>query len=531
MSFRTRPSDRLRNECPFFRQMIEVASGMRAAQTKLPQTQKFLFGFVPNPAYISVVSRDTNSTMEYPNDGLLLERFAKDGSQEAFSALVTRYASMVYATCLRCLGQAEAAEDASQAVFLLLSKNAGRLSAPRTLAPWLHSMSVLVCKGHLSREAKIKKMEQAIGSTQNGSAAKDVTTALMLDEALANLSKRDREAVVMRHLQGLSLDEVAQVLGASPDGARMRVERALGKLRSKLAGSGFFITGSNLPYQLNVPQVHAPAALIEKASSVHAVSHTPRVIAMAKGANILMKKTAFRLAFTKVAIGAGAAAFGIIAYQQLYGPAPFTTTAYHVVSYAVQPAGADRDPKFKAHKITEQWIDRYTQRIKNYDYWQPGESEADYLLSETKSGETVTLRNPRGDIMTISKSQAIAGTAEGKWAQAPQITPLDSDFSKIEHFWKKAVVELLPRRSMTVEGKQYTVVPHQVTENGMFRMTGYIDVQTHRLVRQEEYSKDRVGWYLLGYTEFDYDPLPKIMLAADSLGTTHPFELAMPAKK
>lgn len=465
--------------------------------------------------------------MEYPNDGLLLERFAKDGSQEAFSALVTRYANMVYATCLRCLGQAEAAEDASQAVFLLLSKNAGRLSAPRTLAPWLHSMAVLVCKGHLSREAKIKKMEQAIGDGQKNSEAKDVTMALMLDEALANLSKRDREAVVMRHLQGLSLDEVAQALGASPDAARMRVERALGKLRSKLSGSGFFITGSNLPYQLNVPQAHAPAALIAKASTVTAVSHTPQVIAMAKGATILMKKTAFKLALTKLAIGAGAAAFGIIAYQQLHGPAPFTTTAYHVVSYAVQPAGADRDPNFRPHKISEQWINGLTQRITNYDYWKGGKSTADYLLAESKSGETVTVRTPSGGIMTISKSQAIAGTSEGKWAQAPQITPLDSDFSKIEHFWKRAVVELLPSRSIKVEGQQYTVIPHQVTENGMFRMTGYIDEQTHRLVREETYSKDKAGWYLLGYTEFDYDPLPKTALASDSLGITAPFELTM----
>jgi RNA polymerase sigma factor (sigma-70 family) len=480
-----------------------------------------------------VVSRDT----EHLSDSLLLERYAKEKSQEAFSALVSRYADMVYATCFRRLRAAEAAEDASQAVFLLLSQNAGRLNAQRTLAPWLHSMAVLVCKGYLSKEAKLKKIAQEMAKMETNPHKHDETLSLVLvDEALTKLSKEDREAVVLRYLQGLSNEELAQELGTSQDGARMRVNRALAKLRSKLAAFGLVITDADLANKLAHAHLKAPASLVHSLSTPTVLSNLPRALELAKGAKIVMKTTTLKIAGVTAAAIAGTAAMGFIAFnrtQQVFEP--FTKVPFHEVTYAVQEAGGNRDPKYPTHFINEQWISPDQARITQYQEASTMEgrklqTKSDYLLEKRGKEILVTMRN-RTKTMTLTKKQAIDGTAEGRWAQEALITPINNDFSKLEHFWKKAVVEIMPATTITVFGAQHQVIPHQVTENGFYRVTGYEDATTSQLLRQEEWSKDEKGWYMEAYEEFDYSPSFTKAFDPENLSTNHPFELAMPANE
>jgi RNA polymerase sigma-70 factor (ECF subfamily) len=73
------------------------------------------------------------------SDGELLASYATHGSRPALARLVERHAPMVYATCLRVTGNRQLAEDATQAVFLMLTRGASRLAGERVLCGWLHS--------------------------------------------------------------------------------------------------------------------------------------------------------------------------------------------------------------------------------------------------------------------------------------------------------------------------------------------------------------------------------------------------------
>ena len=94
-------------------------------------------------------------------DRKLLARFAFSGSDEAFAKLVDRHAGMVYATCLRMLGTRSAAEEAAQAVFMVLARNAGRLASNGTLAGWLYTTAYKVARRAERAAARRKRREPA----------------------------------------------------------------------------------------------------------------------------------------------------------------------------------------------------------------------------------------------------------------------------------------------------------------------------------------------------------------------------------
>ena len=88
-------------------------------------------------------------------DWQLLQKFAENGSQAAFSELTRRYTNLVYRVCQRELGESNLAEDAAQAVFLLLAKKAPTLRPSRaeaTLSPWLFQAALLTAKNARRQE-------------------------------------------------------------------------------------------------------------------------------------------------------------------------------------------------------------------------------------------------------------------------------------------------------------------------------------------------------------------------------------------
>jgi DNA-directed RNA polymerase specialized sigma24 family protein len=72
-------------------------------------------------------------------DGQLLGRYAAVRSKAALDQLVERHAPMVYSTCLRVAGDQRLAEESTQAVFLMLARQAHKLSGQRVICGWLHA--------------------------------------------------------------------------------------------------------------------------------------------------------------------------------------------------------------------------------------------------------------------------------------------------------------------------------------------------------------------------------------------------------
>lgn len=184
--------------------------------------------------------------MRAGDDESLLRAYGRQGDEAAFRELSRRYGGLVYGACLRETRRTDLAEDATQAVFLALARKAGRLRVRNSLVPWLYAASKLASRNVLRTERR--RPTVALDETVP---APDLATDDALFQALDSLSTPEREAVVLRFLQGLSLFEVGQAQGVSEDAARMRVQRALKRLRTEY-----------------VPVLTAPLSLTERLTTL-----------------------------------------------------------------------------------------------------------------------------------------------------------------------------------------------------------------------------------------------------------------------
>jgi RNA polymerase sigma factor (sigma-70 family) len=197
----------------------------------------------------------------------LLHRYLTESSDRAFRDLVERHAGLVYQTALRRAGGDHAlARDAAQVVFTDLAQKAGSLPPDTVLAGWLHRHTGFVTSKLIRGEQRRRQREHRAAMETSLSKPDDESLwrrmAPVLDEALGRLSAADRDALVLRYLEGRDLREVGSLTGLSENSARMRVSRALEKLRRVLQRQGITSTTLALGTALGqASQAHAPAGL------------------------------------------------------------------------------------------------------------------------------------------------------------------------------------------------------------------------------------------------------------------------------
>lgn len=185
----------------------------------------------------------------------LLNRYLADQSETAFRELVQRHVNLVYGTARRrCGGDEALARDVSQAVFTDLARKASSLPQDVMLAGWLHRHTGCVASKLIRSEQRRRQREHTafMENQLNPQSAAAESGALwqrmapVLDAALSRLSSADRDALVLRFLEGREFREVGGALGLSENTARMRVTRALEKLRRVLERRGITSTGTGL---------------------------------------------------------------------------------------------------------------------------------------------------------------------------------------------------------------------------------------------------------------------------------------------
>ena len=172
----------------------------------------------------------------------LVRSYARDGSETAFRALVSRHVDLVFATALRQVGDTGLAEEITQNVFVHLARKAPALAGHETIAGWLHRSAILESKARFRSEMRRRRREEvaaALAETelQGRDPSEDLTP--LLDEALLQLREADRLALVLRFLEERSLREVGNALGIDEDAARKRVSRALARVTEFFRNRGF----------------------------------------------------------------------------------------------------------------------------------------------------------------------------------------------------------------------------------------------------------------------------------------------------
>ncbi len=209
----------------------------------------------------------------------LLEQFVRKGSEVAFTALVQRYVNLVYSTALRHTNHARAAEEITQAVFIILARKAGSLNRKTVLPGWLYHTARLTAANWQRAETRRARREQEafMQSTLEESAPDDVWRELspLLDDAMAQLGATDRDALVLRFFENKSLAEVGATLGIAERAAQKRVARGLEKLRKFFTKRGVSSTTAIIAGTVSANSLQAaPGALVAT------------VVAAAKGTTI-----------------------------------------------------------------------------------------------------------------------------------------------------------------------------------------------------------------------------------------------------
>jgi RNA polymerase sigma-70 factor (ECF subfamily) len=166
----------------------------------------------------------------------LLERCKATGDLDAFDQLMRANEKQVLGTALRLLGNLEDAQDAAQEAFLRLYKSMNRLPDIQEIKPWLYRVTVNVCND--MHRARRRRGWEPLSGDEPASSQPDPELAWVHQErgrlvemALKTLPEKERAAVVLRDMQGLSTREVAGILGSSEVTVRSQISVARGKLK------------------------------------------------------------------------------------------------------------------------------------------------------------------------------------------------------------------------------------------------------------------------------------------------------------
>jgi RNA polymerase sigma factor (sigma-70 family) len=238
--------------------------------------------------------------MQAVDDMALLRDYVANNSETAFAELVSRRIGFVYAAALRQVRDPHLAEEITQAVFIILAQKAGRISDKTILTGWLFRTTRFAALAQIRERAKRwrRELEVQMQSEFQTPAADEVWNQMspVLDEALATLGEKDRQAVLLRFFENKSLAEVGSFLGMGEDPARKRVSRALEKLSRYFAKRGVSSTAATIAEKISVNSIQAAPPALAK---------TVTAVALAKGAAAsasiltLIKGTLKIMAWTK----------------------------------------------------------------------------------------------------------------------------------------------------------------------------------------------------------------------------------------
>ncbi len=179
------------------------------------------------------------------DEAKLIARSLKQDS-DAFGQLVERYATVIVNVAYRMVGDRTEAEDLAQETFVAAFKALPRFRAESKFSTWLYRIATNKCKDWL----RAKRPGQAVQDVDvdevldDGVVAEERTperllsqqqVAAQLDRAIQRLPPLYREAFVLKHVEGLSYEEMQEIVGVNADTLKMRVYKGRLQLSRELA--------------------------------------------------------------------------------------------------------------------------------------------------------------------------------------------------------------------------------------------------------------------------------------------------------
>jgi RNA polymerase sigma factor (sigma-70 family) len=200
-------------------------------------------------------------------DAELLSRFTAERDGEAFAALMHRHSRLVWAVCRHLAGPD--ADDAFQATFLVLLRNAGKVRNPNSLAAWLHGVAYRICSKARQASRRRSGRERAAAVPERNTtvvpdSAWDRALAVVHEE-VGRLPYTLRVPFVLCVLEGRSVTEAAGQLRWKVNTVSVRLGRAKDALLARVNARGLT---AGVAVALAFPCAHAPAATLAKAAEL-----------------------------------------------------------------------------------------------------------------------------------------------------------------------------------------------------------------------------------------------------------------------
>ncbi|MGO8696563.1 MAG: RNA polymerase sigma factor [Limisphaerales bacterium] len=275
----------------------------------------------------------------------LVRQYARGKSEEAFATLVSRHVNLVYSVALRQLRDAHLAEEITQTVFIILARKAGSLPPTTIVSGWLYRTARYTAARALTvRRRREDREQEAYMRSQLNEGEGDAWMEIepWLEAAMGQLGEKDHNALVLRFFEGRSFKEISAALDTSEAGAKMRVNRALEKLRMFFTKQGLTFSQRAIGGAISVHSVQAaPAGLAASVTfeAVKGVAVTRSTLTCIKTTLKLMAWTKLKTTITVGAVAllvAGTATVTIHRAKAEAGSSPFSFAGYATPEAAVQ---------------------------------------------------------------------------------------------------------------------------------------------------------------------------------------------------
>ncbi len=186
-------------------------------------------------------------------DSALIKAF-QAGDPAVFDELVHRHKDSVFNLCYRFLGDHQEANDSAQEIFIKVYRSLKKFRFKSSFSTWLYRIAVNTCKNRIkSLEYRLKKRTKRLDNHEMGTGSNlsdelvDESQSPMLElekkersrivqQAISTLSETKRSVILLRDIEGLTYDEIADVTGLNLGTVKSKLARARADLRNRLRG-------------------------------------------------------------------------------------------------------------------------------------------------------------------------------------------------------------------------------------------------------------------------------------------------------
>ncbi|MGM0568624.1 MAG: RNA polymerase sigma factor [Elusimicrobiota bacterium] len=191
------------------------------------------------------IEGNKNNGGSFQEDGILINTFL-EGNEESFDHLVLKYQDRIFGLCLNWLGDYAEAEECAQVVFVKVYKYLENFKFDSSFSTWLFRIAVNTCKNRImslrfKNNRKTINIEE-INTMLSSDLAGPVETlekkekSEIVREVVGNLPRLQKEVIIMRDLQGMSYEEISEILNIKQGTVKSRIARGRNILRKMLKG-------------------------------------------------------------------------------------------------------------------------------------------------------------------------------------------------------------------------------------------------------------------------------------------------------